>query len=771
MQEHIQETIEEDEIDIKEIFHTLDKHKYKILVITLLFTLFASVYAYLQPNIYKAITTVEIEENKKSANPQDILSMAMNSASTNMDTEIEIITSRALVTRALEGIDVTHKYFATYHYRERELYKASPFTVDLNKGQNISFYVYPSTQKSYRLVAKGEDDISHEKWSIDKLYHFGELAQNDHFSFTLSLENNATLQNDMKYRFIVLEEQDAIANVRKNIAAAPSSKTSTILEISYTDNVSVRAYEFVNSLAQAYLQQGIERKTEEASMILDFIDKQLAGIDHKLQSSETKLENFKKKSNMVNLGSKAKDIVSKVSQYESKLAEANINAQMLDSLYRKIKKSKNFENISGAGLDLQNTDIPQLIKALQEAQLKRNILLGDYTYAHPEVKRLTKSIAQSKKVISSTIKTLKTRVNKRKALLRSKIKEYNALMKALPEKEKILGGLQRKFVVNEKIYSYLLEKRATTAIAKASTVNKSRILDTALLPKKPIKPKRKLIIIIGFLLGLILGIFLAFILEFLNDRIIEEEDIYKHSSLSLLGTIPSIKAKNKDDIIVLQSPKSIVSEAFRALRTNLQFMHSTDKTIVISITSTVGNEGKTTVASNLAAIISLTQKKTIVLNLDMRKPTLHTLFNLPNNNGMSTLLANKTNLKETIQQTSYENLDIISSGPIPPNPSELIGSDTMTTILTQLKKLYDVIIIDTPPVGLVADALTLMKESDVSLYILRSEYSKKAYLADIQKMLTSHDIKKTYLILNGIKANKKGSGYGYGGGYGYYEES
>ncbi len=758
---------DEDEIDLKEIFSTLANHKLKILFSTLLFTVLAAAYAYLQPNTYEAYTTIEVNlEKSTSMSSDDILSMAMNAQGGSADTEIEVIKSRTLISRALSNIDYTHKYYVTHLFKTTELYKTSPFNVELNKGENITFEIYPIDHQNYRLKAKGEDEASSQKWEIEKLYTFGSHIKEKYFDFTLTLNEDYPFEDEDSYSFIVLDEQESLASMRKNLSVSTTSKSSSVLRISYLDNKALRATEFTNALAKVYLAQGTERKTEEASMILSFIDQQLAGIDSKLKKSEQNLEKFKKKSNMMNLGVKAEGVVSKLSEYDGKLAEADMEEQMLRSIYKQVTSGKNISSISAAGLDMEATGVPQLIQKLQEAQLEQSILLADYTPKHPSVKKLTGSIRQFKKVIKSTIKTLKLRVAKRKKLLNATIKEYKAMMETLPEKEKIFVGLQRKFVVNEKIYSYMLEKRATTAIAKASTVNKSRVLDSALMPKKPIKPKRKLIIIIGLISGLIFGIMFAFLRELFNDKITSEEDIRKLSSITLLATIPHIKDTGKKTIKVFTSPKSVVSEAFRALRTNLQFLTGKDGGMVISLTSTVGGEGKTTMSTNLASIISLTGKKTIVLNLDMRKPTLHLLFDLPNTQGMSTLLSNKVSIADVVQKTKHNNLHIISSGPVPPNPSELIGSDAMAKVLNELKEHYDMIIIDTPPVGLVADAITLMNQSDVSLYVLRSGYSKKGYMSDMQHMQKNHQIKNLYLVLNDIKTNKKGYAYGYG----YYEE-
>ena len=499
--------IEEDEIDIKEIFKTLGKYKKSIIFFVLLFTLLAATYAYITPNIYTTATTIEIGETKSNASSsEDMLAMAINPGMTNTDTEIEIIKSRYLIEKALKKVDFTHRYYAKKNYKETEIYDKSPFEVVLEKGKGVSFTVYPMNTQYYRLEAKYKDEKSLEEWEIEKVYAYGKSVDEKHFDFTLYLKEGMALNKKAVYRFVILNKIDAVKEIQKSLSVVQTTKGSTILELSFSDNVALRAQQLTDALAKAYLTQEIDRKTEEASMILAFIDKQLSGINSSLKDSEENLEKFKKKSSMLNLGSKAEGVVSKMSEYEGKLAETNIEEQMLNSLYNQIQQGKNFESISAAGLDISSTGIPKLIQNLQETVLKRTILLADYTTAHPEVKKLTQSMNQIKKVITSTIKTLKVRVSRRKALLKKTIKEYDTLMDALPEKEKIFGGLQRKFIVNEKIYSYLLEKRATTAISKASTVNKSRILDKALLPIKPIKPKRALIMLVGMILGLIFGI-------------------------------------------------------------------------------------------------------------------------------------------------------------------------------------------------------------------------------------------------------------------------
>lgn len=754
---------EEDEIDLKEVFGTLYRYRYMILSLVILFTLASGVYAYFKPNVYKASATVEVGSETPGYGTQDILAMAMDQGSENVDTEMEIIKSRFVVELALKDVDLAHRYYTTRRYKEVELYKESPFHVGMLKGYDVSFDLYPVDEEQYRLVVYEAEDENGSVWSYDKTLPYGKEIVTAHFHLNVIKSKAA---EDAQYRFTVIAPEKVAAFAQEGLSVAQTSKRSSILRISYEDNVALRARGFTNALAAAYIQQSIEKKTKEATRKLTFIDKQLKYITENLKSSAIKLEEFKKTSNTVSLSSKAESIIRQMSEYETKLAEISIEKEMLDTLYKQVKSGKNLESIAMVGIDKQKSALPDMIKELQNAIIKKKILREDYTEMYPEVAKLRKTIVQLKKVIIATIKNLKKSIKEKQTLIEKSIAQQQKLLNKLPADERMFGQLQRKFAVNEKIYSYLLEKRSETAIIKASTVSKNRILDTALMPDEPIKPKRKLIVLVGLILGLILGIALAFLRAFLDDRIKTEDDVLHGTGVPLLGLIPNIKEES-EKIKVFLSPKSAIAESFRNLRTNLQFMAKDRQAHVIAITSTVGGEGKTTICINLGGIMSMAEKKTIILNLDMRKPTLHQKFGLQNSKGMSTLLSGRTALGDVIQHTEYEHLDIIASGPVPPNPSELIQNEQMEKVLEALREMYDVIILDTPPIGLVTDARTLMHFADTSIYVLRTDYSKKDFLRNIEK-LSKEEISGFGILLNDVKTGRNGYGYGYG--YGYYEE-
>jgi len=750
------QTETDEEIDIKEIFRILYRYKFMIIFLLILFGTTSSYIAYFKPNIYQASSTVEVGIEDAGG---DMLNMAMNTGGMNGDTEMEIIKSRFLTEKAMKTVNFSHFYYTTRNFKEIELYEDAPFEVGMLKGYGISFDFYPVDEKSYRLAVKEAVTSTGAIWSYDEILLYGKEIDTEYFHLNIIKTKEA---EDAQYRFRISKQKSLQGSVSVSLV-----ENSTILEISYTDNVPLRAQEYVNSLAEAYIAQNVERKTGAATLKLSFIDKQLKRITENLKSSAIKVEEFKKTAKTVDLSSKAQIVIQRIAEYETKLTEITIDEEMLNSVYKQVKSGRNIETISILGVGMAESSVASMVNELQRAIMKKRALRQDYTEMYPEVIKLRKLIVILKKNIVVTIKNLRESVKEKKALVEKSILEQQKFLNTLPADERMFGQLQRKFVVNEKIYSYLLEKRLETAVVKASTVSKNRILDSALIPGGAIKPKRTIIILIGLILGFILGVSLAFLRAFLDDRIKGEDDIRGISEVPLLGLIPHIK-RDDGKIKVFLSPKSAVAEAFRNVRTNLQFMSNYKSAHTIAVTSTVGGEGKTTVCINLAGIMSMSGKKTVLLNLDMRKPTLHEKFGLPNKQGMSTLLSGSTSLGKVIQKTEYEDLDIITSGPVPPNPSELIQGELMGKVLEKLKEVYDVIILDTPPVGLVVDAKTLMHLVDTSIYVMRADYSKKGFLKSIKEVSSLKEIDGLSVLLNDVKQGNGGYGYGYG--YGYYEE-
>ncbi len=776
-----QNNIDEDEIDLKEVFSTLNRYKYSIIVFAIVFTIGAKVFAYFKDNVYEASTTIELEQQGRGGAGDDMMMLALSGGGANLDNEQFILKSRFLSEKVLRGLDIGTRYFTTKNLRTVELYRTSPFvvvtkemdsalegtkfTMEILDNERFILSVKPVVgMKEKALVAFGLIEVPADKPKAYSHEHtFGEEIVTEWF--TLTINKVFDIENS-HYAFSVIPNEKMSGFIQNGIATSLVSKSGTILKVTFQDNVARRAQEIINTLSTRYLQQELEEKTQEADMTLKFIDAQIEEINKDVEKSQGKLEQFRSNNTMtVDSTSQAMMTAQNMADYESKLQALEIEANVLKNVQEYMNTGKDLSGISLGSAAYTDPALAQMIQKLQESIMARNSLLVEFTELHPDVIKLTEAINSIKSSIKFTLTNDVNIIEQRKKTLRRYIRKYKRSLEALPENERKLANLTRNTLVNEKVYNFLLEKRAETAILRSSTVSKTRVLDTALLPDLPIKPKRLLIILVGMILGFIVGIALAFLRAFLDDTLKTAEDIDKITNIPLYGAVPQRKDK---------TTRSQFEEAMRVLRTNLQFVGGAKKSKVVALTSSISGEGKTTIAVALAKIISATGKKVIILDLDMRRSRMHEEFSITNKIGVSSILSGHNSTDEAIQVGVEENLDVLTAGPKPPNPSELLVTSGFDDLIVTLSERYDYIILDTPPIGLVTDAMILLKMADVGLIVARANYSKKSFLKNIERFSSEHELHNLGFILNGIESSGKqgygyGYGYGYGSGKGYYD--
>ncbi|NCB12534.1 MAG: polysaccharide biosynthesis tyrosine autokinase, partial [Erysipelotrichia bacterium] len=649
----------------------------------------------------------------------------------------------------------------------------SPFIVIDKVLENViygtNFVLTPVDEESFRLEIKPISKYSkrgilatlgvqpledYERITYDKVHKYNEEISTEWF--TIEITKISPLENE-EYSFSFVHPSISSDIYFSDLSVGQVSELASILSVSIQDGVSLRAADLLNSLLKSYLEQEIDRKSEVANLSLTFIDNQLDEINAKLKDSESNLESYKESNDVISLSDKAKTVSQQLVEYETKIQELNIEENIMSNLYQYISNNQNLSGLTVGSITFADPVLASLIKNLHELSSQKDTFLLDYTELHPEVQKLTKTISSLRRQIIASLKNNLSQLNQRKSSLNGLIVKFKGDLETLPKQERDLTRLTRHFSVNEKVYSFLLEKRAETAILKSSTISNGRILDQALNFNKPIKPKRILIVLVGMILGVIVGLAYAFLREFLNHTIKNTEEIEKYSSMPIYGVVPLNKNKKTSNVFL---------EAFRSIRTNLQFLPQNESSRVISITSSVSGEGKTTVTGKLAEIIGQSDKRVIVLDMDLRKASVHKEFDLPNNIGMSNFLTHQNSLEEVIKKTKSKNVDVITTGVLPPNPSELILTDTMKNLLDELKKSYDYIIMDTPPVGLVTDALILMNYSDITFTIVRANYTRKEFIRNLDRLSKEHSHNHVGMILNGVEIGDK-YGYGYGVSYGY----
>lgn len=775
MQNEHHSPVTNDEIDIKDLFSTITRNKLFILICAVIFTVGAGIYAFIQPNIYSASTSLELQSSGNAGtSAEGALTAAISGQGSNyLDNEEYMLKSGYLAKRALKYLELGTRYYGHTRWQKNELYKSSPFVVrtffmseslygkeiDLIPLNKTSFRlrIVPKQGFSIRTILRYLKLVPDRKNGVeyDGIHHYGEEVATSWFRIRIDPIANLSAQ---QYSFSYRPNSQMGWLVRSGVRTSRVSETGTILLLSKMDLVPQRAMDVVNALAKTFIELEVDRKTEQADLTLKFIDRQLEAMNKSLRSSQKELEDFKQTNTLVDISQKASMTTNQLAGYETELQKMDMERNILNNLRQYMMDNENPSGIVVGTTDVAGSGLTAMITELKSKALERQGLLVDYTELHPDVVKLSEVINQLRKSIMSSIDNTLTVLQARKKSFELLEQESKASLEALPVQEQQLANLTRMTVVNENIYSFLLQNRASTAILRSSTISKNNIIDPATFPGMPVQPHRKMIAMVGLLLGLMFGIFYAFVKEYFDDTIKRKDELDRLTNIPLYGMIPDVQGERFGGTFL---------EAFRSLRTNLEFMREDKDYKMIVVTSSVSGEGKTTVAANLSVVYAKSYKKVVVVDLDMRRAQLSEYFDMKNDKGISTLLSKKNTLDEVIQKTD-KYVDIIAAGPTPPNPSELIMSDYAKQVMDELRERYDYIILDTPPVGLVTDAAILMNRADVSLLLVRYDYTKRDFVKGLDNLVRDHNLEHVGILFNGIDLTKRNNNYyGYGYGYGY----
>ncbi len=761
--------IDEDEIDVKELFHTILHYKKSILLIALAATVYAFFYAYFTPNIYQAQSMIKISPEDFYGNKNDFMSVAMGGDSSNVNDELVILKTRYIAQNALKHLKLGTQYFVTKHFKTQELYKNTPFVVTSElmdpRLKGALFQLIPIDEKKFQLLIEPslKTKISHLLFSseeenkkpilYDQVHQYGEEISTLWFTFTIQKLHKL---DNLVYSFSVTNNANMVGLIQGGISTSVYDEFATIITLNFTDTVPLRAKEILDAISKTYIQENLDIKAEGANKKLHFIDMQIDAINKKLAGSSEQLQAYKTANIIVRLDNEAELTSVKLSNLESNLYEINMQTDMMENIIQYMDTHKDIQGINIDSIQHANSSVNRITLEIQKILKQRESMSVYHTKSHPLLIKTAKQLSSLKNSLrESILGSLRTQY-KQKQSLQDLIEKHKIKLERLPEQEQKLEQLTRSFLFNEKIYSFLLNTRAETAIIEASTVSGIRIIEKAEVPTGPVKPQRSIIILIGLILGLIAGVILAFLRKFLDNSIKTVEDIEKLTSIPIYGAIPNLDAK-----------KSLLhyEESMNVLWSNLEFSHINGKSKLVTVTSSIPGEGKTLTISRLGKIIAKNNNSVILLDLDMRKPTLHEHYKLHNITGMSTLLTHKCTLNEVIQNTDHPKLQVITSGPKPPNPTGLIMSDLLEKAIEELREQYDYILIDSPPIGIVADAMKIMHLSDITLIMTRANYSKKEFIKNIHRFTKDKNINPG-IILNDITLGKS-HGYGYGYGYGY----
>jgi capsular exopolysaccharide synthesis family protein len=698
------------------------------------------------------------DDNGTSANSGDrFQQLFVLDNSMNLKNEIEIIRSRPLLKRVVENLNLNLTYYVVGKIKESNIYTACPFRVQALQiaDSNISFtlHIKIENNKSFRL----NDD--------PKLLSFGQTFENNNGIFKIIYNPVNSLSNE--YKVVWSPTESIVSVIAKNLTVAPGTSAGIIHIGLESDNPQLAA-DFITDLMKEYQVATREDKNETNRRMLDFIDTRMKGVEKELDSVTFRLLAYQRENNMINPEMQSGNYFSKLISTDEGITaqlEKDNTADMLDSYLR---NEQNAYTLVPSTLGLDDGTLSVMVSAYNVAQLERKSLIdANIPESNLRVKQKEDEIERLRINILESIKNLRRFISTTISNLQRQNSKAQAQVKSLPIKEQNLLEIKTKQQTKQTVYNLLLEKREQTAISLAGTISNMKVIEEAHPNPLPIKPKPSTVYLISLVAGLALPALFVFGIEIFNDKVNSRHDIEKATSVAIVGEVGHSYLDDK--MVVKPNNRSIVAEQFRIIRSNLQYVMTNTKKPVILVTSSFSGEGKSFISTNLGAVMALANKKTIILEFDIRKPKVLSHLGIPKKPGITNYLLGTVTLEQLpIPVPGYENLYVLACGPIPPNPSELLLEPKIAEIFAYLKENFDVIIVDSAPVGMVSDAMTLSAFADSTLYITRQGHTYKKQITLLDEFHTQRKLPKMSIILNDVKLTTGYGYYGYGRyGYGY----
>ena len=784
--------VNEEEIDLRElIFSYLS---YWPWIITSVFLCFvgAWLYLYFTPPVYRVSGSIIIKDEKKEGNAGTAIGLenlglgGMITASQNMDNEMEVLRSKSLLKRVVNDLELYITYKNEDEFPAQDLYKSSPVIVSLTPqeadklSENVLIHMKFSSVDGLEVKVNVEDSLYSR--------HFDQLpavlpTDVGTFGFMLNDSFQAGEGKEVSHVSAVISQPMKVAKGYLNaLAIKPTSKTTSVAIISLENTNSRRGRDFINKLLEMYNQNANNDKNEVAEKTRDFINTRIEIINKELGNTEEKLETFKRNAGLTNISSDAELALEGNAEYEKKRVANGTQINLIHDLVTYINDSSNEFEVLPGNIGLSDGGLSTQIDRYNELILERKRLLNTSTENNPAIINLTASIQAMKTNVRATMNGVLQGLLITKADLDREAKRFSRRISDAPGQERQYVSITRQQEIKAGLYLMLLQKREENAITLAATANNAKIIDEPIADDVPVSPRRLIIYLVALILGMGIPAAAIFLIGLLKFKIEDRTDVEKLTKVPVVGSIPLAdeKQEKQGSVVVFENQNNLMSEAFRNIRTNLQFMfHDGGK--VIMITSTISGEGKSFVASNLAISLSLMGKRVVIVGLDLRKPGLNKVFSIPTQkSGITQYLANPatTELVDLIQPSGINSdLYVLLGGTVPPNPTELLARDTLDKAIRVLKERFDYVILDTAPIGMVTDTLVIGRVADLSVYVCRSGYTRKGEYMLINELAEGGKLPNLCTIINGEDLAKRkygyygygkyGGKYSYGKGYGY----
>ena len=714
---------------------------------------------YAIPN-YQISSLLLIKDDKDAGANNDILKqLDLFTVSKEVENEIEIIKSKTLIQEVVNRLNLDISQKNVGKIISREVYYTRPVIISTN-DINESFYGKP-----YFLSFPDNKNFLLEDQETQEIIkgEIGEIQKNKIGVFKVTPTKYFKKELNKSLEIIFLNPNHVITEIGSKLKIESSSNNSSVLKITFTSTVPDKGKDIINTLVKVYNEESLKDKNQTVKNSIDFINERLKLIVVELNDVEGNVENFKSTQGLTDITGEASLFLENVKTTDAQLNEVNLKLGVIRNIRNTLKQDF-IEKKLPSTLGIEDAVLVAQISQLYTLELQKTNLLATLSPTNPVFTPIDDQIKNLKFNISSSLNGLEKSLENIRNSLTKYNNRYENSIKKLPGQEREFISIKRQQSIKENLYLYLLQKREEAILSFASAAADTRVIESANVLPTPISPKKDVVFLGALIGGLLLAFAYVYLLEILNDRIRSAKDVKKFCNINILGEI----IQQESSELIVENSRSAMAEQLRSLRTNLQyvkFRNTTDKKGSITLlTSNMSGEGKSFVACNLAAVYALSEKKTILLELDLRKPKVSQYLGLKNKEGFSNYFIGQANISDIIQPLAgFNNFSVISSGPIPPNPAELLIEERLDKLFNYLRANYDEIIIDSPPVGLVIDAQILSTYADATLFIVRQDVTFKKQLVNMKERELKFP--KLNIVLNGVKSYR---GYGYGYGYGYY---
>ena len=752
---------EESLIDIRKLWFTFLRYKYWFLLSVLLCMSIAYVYLRYATPIYNVHTKVLIKDVDNSrgggaAAALQVQDLGFMNNSSGFDNEIEVLGTKTLNKKVVMALELYTSYYNEGKVKDREIYRDySPVWVSIDSEHLDSL----NSTVAMTIEPEGagvEVEIQYRDLELSKRIETFPAKVNTEFGEFTFIKNEKAPGEFDKTLFVFIRPLERTAlGYANTLSIEPTSKTTTIAYISRTDNIPKRSSDYLNKLIEIYNKEANIDNNLEASKTADFIDERLGLITKELNMRESEIEQYKRSAGMVDYQSDANINIQQNLRYEQELVEVGTQISLIDALIDHVNAAHNNLDVIPANVGLKDAALITMITKYNEEVMERNRLLRSVSEAAPSVVEATNKANEYLTGVKASLASAKRQLQIQRNDLQGQLSKYNTKISASPTKERALKDIARQQEVKAGLYLMLLQKREENAITLASTALKAKIIDEPSVNPRPVAPRSSVIMLLALLIGFALPIIYIYLKNLFSFRVEDKEDIAKITDIPLLGSIPYVKALagGNRTVVVQENKNSVMVEVYRALRSNLPFVLKPGQNVILFTSSSAG-EGKTSIASNLGASIAFMGKKVLLMGLDIRKPRLASLFDLPDTErGISNFLARNPDdfeyLDSLIMNSGVsENLDILPAGAVPPNPSELLERENLPNAINYLKKKYDYVLLDTAPVGIVSDTLSIGRVADLTLFVIRANYTLKADVDFANSLTVDNRLPNLNLIFN-----------------------